>query len=314
MRKLVMAGVLASACGGLEDRTIPVSPGLAEVFIPNSLFLGEPTHGHMRWPNASSCNFDDWFCRTPPGLTMTVLGLTCHGCNILVDPTGITTLGITDFTVVATTDGPISVEAWMRFDATGKETRVSAFGTGDHEVALEARCGLIDSHVLASAAAAGSPYFEGDQIRACGSTRTSSEVIVIFLQIRTFHGMLRFPFCSNPDYCSGAWGEPLRPRDEIAFPRAPELWGSCTEFAGSGPRGSYSFAAFPSVGSIETMDVSAPRLDGGTFSASVAIPALSATPGDCPGVIGRFPARQAGAMRWEGAGSRASGPQPRAPT
>jgi hypothetical protein len=276
MRKLVVAVVLASACQGIEGRTISVGPGLAEVFIPNSLFIGEPVNGHMRWPNASSCNFDEWFCRTPPGLTMTVLGLTCRGCDILVDPTGTTTQGITEFTVVATTDGPISVDAWMRFDATGQETRVSAHGTGDHEVALEARCGLIDSSVLASAG--GSLHFEDNQIRACGSTRRSSERIVIFPQIRTFHGELRFPFCSNPEHCSGSWGEPLRPRDEIEFPMVPELWGWCTELAGSGPRGSYPFAAFASVGSIETMNVTAPRLDGGTFSASVAIPRLPSEP------------------------------------
>ncbi|HEX7843646.1 MAG TPA: hypothetical protein VF469_39505 [Kofleriaceae bacterium] len=214
-----------------------------------------------------------------------MLGLTCHGCNIVVDPTGTTTttLNDTEFTVVATTDGPISVDVWMRFDATGEETRMSASGTGDHEVALETRCGLIDSQRLAAAAKDPNPsfHFESDQIHACGSTRTSSETILILPQIRTFQGNLRFPFCwPSSSSCSGPSGEPLRPRDELAFPMAPELWGSCTEFAGTGPRGSYPFAAFPSVGSIETMNVSAPRLDGGTFSASVAIPMLSSTPGN----------------------------------
>lgn len=207
------------------------------------MFLGEPTHGFMRWLNEYECGRDDWTCRTPPGLTKTVLGLTCHGCDVVVDPTGTTTttLNDTEFTVVATTDGPITIDARMRFDATGKETTVTASATGDHEVALEARCGLVDSQVLAAAAKDPTPsfHFESDQIQACGSTRTSSQTVLIFPQIRTFQGNLRFPFClSSGSSCSGPSGEPLRPRNEIAFPMAPALWGDCTEFAGTGPRGS----------------------------------------------------------------------------
>src|SRR3954469_14947394 len=114
----VLAAVgLASACPACT--TVPLSPGQPAVRLSSKWIQGEPTDVVFTWPNATQCSSDeDWSC-LPPVPPLTILHLACQGCSIVEDPTGTSTPNWALVKAVATTDGPIELDATLRFDATG---------------------------------------------------------------------------------------------------------------------------------------------------------------------------------------------------
>lgn len=231
---------------------------------------GRPTHVGFQWPNASICNFDDWFCRWPEGLTTTVIAVTCHGCTVIDDPTGTTAWSMTprSITAVATTDGAIAVDITLRFDATGDERTVSAAAHGDHEVALEAECRLIDIAELHYGTTAPEQLTPPSAFRPCGATRLATEAVVVFPAIRTHHDWRYFPFCFPGWGCETGWSEPLRPLQQLSMTPPPAGWGQ----VGYSSEGKLVyFAAYPGrvAGPI---GLSTPLLSGVIASASLVIP------------------------------------------
>jgi hypothetical protein len=166
-------------------------------------------------------------------------------------------------TAVATIDGPITFEATMRFDATGRIGRVSASAVGDHEVALEARCAVIETSALSPSGG----NIDDRLFHDCGATRLSSETVVIAPAIRTQANIVRFPFCpESPPTCTGPWGARYRPRSQLSITPVPTAWGLSRAFP------LYWFAVMPSATSAETVSLSAPLATGEIATTSVAIP------------------------------------------
>lgn len=238
-----------------------------------SWIQGRPTEVSFEWPNATLCNFDEWFCRWPEDLTTTVMHVSCHGCTLLDDPTGTTAWSMAQrkLTAVATTDGTISVEIALRFDATGDEQTVSATALGDHEVALEADCRVIDlAEMSYGATAPEGQLTRASAMRACASTRLPTEAVAVFPAIRTYRGERYFPFCFSGWGCTTGWNEPLRPLQQLAMTPAPAGWG---QVAYSPSAELVFFAAYGGDVSA-TIELSAPLLSGGIGSTSVVMPRL----------------------------------------
>jgi len=254
--------------------TIDASPGRAEISMNNSWIQGRPTEVSFRWPNASICNFDDWFCRWPDGLTTTVMAVTCHGCTLLEDPTGTTAWSMTPakLTATAITDDAITIDIALRFDATGDTQTVSATALGDHETALEADCRLIDVAELryGSTAPDGGQVTSASAVHACGATRLPTQAIVVFPAIRTHRDQRYFPFCFPDWSCTTGWNEPLRPLSQLSITPAPAGWG---QIGYSSDGKLVYFAAYPGDAS-GTIELSAPLLSGDMSSASVVVPSV----------------------------------------
>lgn len=255
--------------------TVDAYPGRAEIAMNAAWIQGRPTEVSFQWGNASICNFDDWFCRWPDGLTTTVLSVSCHGCTVLDDPTGTTmfTEAMRKLTAVATTDGPISVSVALRFDATGDERTVTATAVGDHEVALEADCRLIDVSDLQYGATAPETILPSNTaLQSCGTTRLSTQAVIVFPAIRTFRDQRYFPFCFSGWGCTTGWNEALRPLRQLSLTPAPAGWGQIGHRPGAGDE-LVLFAAYPDA-PAGTLELSAPLLSGAVASASLAIPGV----------------------------------------
>src|SRR5262249_46499422 len=151
-------------------------------------------------------------------LTMTVMSLQCNGCVVLEDPTGSTVLNETDLVATATTDGPVTVTADLRFDATGEIRRVVASTTGDHEIALEATCRLLDPAVPTNFDVPDS------QLRDCTTTRRPDDRVVVFPLVRTYHDGLRLPFGCY-DVCLTHWSDKYRSQSSITITPPAIDWG-----------------------------------------------------------------------------------------
>lgn len=254
---------LAAACAACT--TVPLAPGEPAVRASTQWIQGEPTDVVFTWDNATQCNDDDWGC-APAVPPLTILQVTCQGCRVIGDPTGTSTPNWGVVKAVATADGPITLAATLRFDATGDQRVVSATATGDHEVALEAGCKVVDSAQVTPGPIGRS--IPAELFRPCGATRLASETAVVFPVIRTFQGNTRFPFCAGAGPCTTYFGEPLRPLASIAVAPAPASWA----FTIATP--STMFAVLPPVIPDQTVSISAPLADGTIAKTSVAIPAI----------------------------------------
>jgi hypothetical protein len=254
---------LAAACPAC--RTVPLSPGEPAVRLSSQWIQGEATDVVFTWPNATECEGDDWGC-APPVPPLTILHVACQGCNIVGDPTGTSTPNWAVVKAVATADGPIGINATLRFDATGDQRVVSASAAGDHEVAVEAECKLIDSDALTPSKLAHAVPVE--LFHTCGATRLASETAVVFPVIRTFHSGTRFPFCTGGFPCTTYYGTELRPLTSISIAPLPTIWAYTSADALS------MFAVLPPVIPDQMVSVSAPLADGTISKLSVAIPAI----------------------------------------
>jgi len=259
----ILAVMVAVAPGCLASE-LPADPGEASVTLNGPWIQGEPSRGVLEWPNKELCSDDDWSCAGGARLTMTVLSVQCSGCDLLDDPSGTTVLNSTPLIATATTDGQITVPADLRFDATGEVRHVVASTTGDHEVALEAPCWLLDPAVPISFDV---PDWE---LRDCTTTRRPDDRVVVFPIIRTFRGALRLPFGCN-DLCSGPWFDKFRSQSSIVITPPAADWGRSSAVHADGYADG-SFAILPALGSTSTVSLSAPLASGEISTVSVAIP------------------------------------------
>jgi hypothetical protein len=260
MKAILLMGVMVSGC--VTDAMADYPPGVLTVFSESQEWIqGEPINAWLDFDY--HCPPDDFQCpRTP----MTVLHVACDGCEILEDPTGNAPAIRPRIRAVATVDGPITLEATVRKEATGEVRQMSATMTGDHEVALDAECTSIDTRtVMNRAPNDGTPL----PFRSCETTRLPSESVVLFPVIRTFRGGRRFPFCIHGGACTTWAGRKLRPLASLSIQPAPTGWGTSytAEFAGE-------FAILPPLGSTQTVSLNARLATGEVSTTSVAVPPL----------------------------------------
>jgi len=254
-------GTLVAACLTSGCRSVPLAPGEPSARLSPKWIQGDPTEVVFTWPNAMDCGVDDWGC-APPVPPLTVVQITCHSCDVIDDPTGITTPNWSVMTAVATADGPITIDATLRFDATGDERHVALSTTGDHEVALEAECKLIETSALSSRGAIPVELFH-----ECGATHVAGETAVVFPRIRTAAGDARFPFCVGRP-CTTYYGEELRPISSLMIAPSPTSWAYTTA------NDVNEFAVLPPVIPDQSVSVSAPLASGTISTVSVPIPAI----------------------------------------
>lgn len=242
---------------------MPLAPGEPAARLSPIWIQQEPTQIVFTWPNATQC--EDESC-IPPVPPLTIVQIACHGCDIIGDPTGTTTPNWSVVTAVATTDGPITIDATLRFDATGDKRLVTASTTGDHEVAVEAECKLIDASELTANTLR--TEFPVALFRACGATRASSEAVVLFPVIRTAGGAARFPFCIGNPTCTNNYGSPLRPIAGLSITPPTTRWATTTASDHK------DFTVLPADVPGPTVSISTPLAGGAVSTASVAIPTL----------------------------------------
>lgn len=267
MRMAVVGLVLGSGCS--FDAQEPNTPGEPELYLDDVLDSQFWVQGEMNdilaaWTNTCA-DVGDWFC---PYSSMTVEDIHCTGCTVTHDPVEIFSPDRVAFGGIATTDGAIAITAQLRFDQTGATSVVSLMATGDHEIALEATCKLIDGAALQSHLSFTVP---AELFRDCDTPRGTGDVAVVFPALRTFHGKARFPFasCANSPQCARPNGDPVRLRSSLSFSLAPTGWGY------SDQPGPGQFAILPDVAVDTDMVLSAPLMPSGIGMATVTIPAAS---------------------------------------
>jgi hypothetical protein len=259
MRMMIAALLLGTGCLGLQET--PNTPGDPDLFFESQSYWvqGESNDVAADWSNACA-GTGDWFC---PSSTMTVEDVSCAGCTVTHDPIHVTANDGVVFGGVATTDGTITMVAQLRFDPTGATAQVSQSVTGDHEVALEATCKLIDNAVLQQYLAGAVP---AGMFRDCDTPRGVHDVAVVFPALRTFHGNARFPFCADNPKCVLRNGDPLRLRSALAIAPAPTGWGRSAQIEPA------EFAIMPDMATDTDVTLSTPLMPTGVGTATVQIP------------------------------------------
>lgn len=259
MRMIIAALWLATGCAGLqEDQNTPGFPGL--FFESQSYWVqGESNQVIAEWSN-SCAGTGDWFC---PSSTMTVEDVHCAGCTVAHDPIHVTAQDDVVFAGIATTDQTITMVAQLRFNPTGATAQVSESVTGDHEIALEATCKLIDSAVLQQYLAGAVP---AGMFRDCDTPRGADDVAVVFPALRTYHGKARFPFCADGPECMAPSGDPVRLRSSLAIVPAPSGWGRSDQIDPA------DFAIMPDTAAGTDATLSTPLMPAGVGTATVRIP------------------------------------------
>lgn len=254
-----LLGLLGVGCLGRQE--LPIAPGEASIdIVEGTWFQGARSSVWLSYPNATLCDEEDWSC-VDPETTMTVVSATCNGCTFIEDPTGKIGPGMVAADAIASVDGRITIDATLRFGATGPLAQVTGSVTGDHEVALVATCALVDSAVLA---ASRSSLGAGD-LRDCkhASTRRSNETVLVFPDIHTAHSGDFAGFCTSLD-CRGA-------RTVTTTPPAA-AWGNVHD-------GYYiPFIAMPPLDPTTTaISLSLPLATGELSTLSLAVPPLAAS-------------------------------------
>jgi len=280
MRNMILICGLTAGCGlGELGYTVSTGPGDASVSMPSRWVQGRLTEVSLELPNFENCDYDGLFCHIPAGITTTVLSVTCHGCTIVEDPTGTTRDSQTPISLmaVAITDGQISVESQMRFDATQDKRWASSSAQGDHEIGLDVQCRTIDVAELhlggPPAPVTGLGLIDGALLHPCGATRLANEVVVAFPRVHTFRDYMDFPFCLPGMYCESFWSE-LRPREQLSIRPAPVGWWQVLNPSTDDP---VFFAELPAdvSGSVE---FHTQLLGGVDATASLEVPALADPP------------------------------------
>jgi hypothetical protein len=258
MRMILALLWLGTGCVAFRE---PNTPGYSMLFFESQFYWvqGESNDAIAIWGN-SCAGTGDWFC---PSSTMTVEDVSCTGCAVTHDPIHVTAQDRVVFGGVATTDDTITMVAQLRFNPTGEIAQVSESVTGDHEVALEATCKLIDNVVLQQHIAGAVP---AAMFRDCDTPRAPHDVAVVFPVLRTFHGMARFPFCADNPGCVLRNGDPLRLRSALAIEPAPTGWGRSDQIAPA------QFAIVPDMAADTDVQLSTPLMPTGVGTATVHIP------------------------------------------
>jgi hypothetical protein len=256
MRMAAVGLLLGPGCAYPQEPNTPGEPELYVFDFPDSRFWvqGESNDVIAAWSNTCA-GTGDWLC---PYSSMTVEDIHCAGCLVTHDPIEVLSSDRVVFGGIATTDGAITVGAQLRFDQTGATRMVSLTATGDHEVALEATCKLIDSAALQRYLAFTVPT---ELFRDCDTPRGTGDVAVVFPVLRTFQGKARFPFCADSSECT-------RPRSSLSISLAPTGWGHSDRLPGQ-------FAILPDVAVDTDVALSAPLMPTGLGTAMVTIPAAS---------------------------------------
>lgn len=263
MRIFAMGVLLMSRCVlGVQDRMD--LPGDAEISLSpeRSWIPGEPSSAIASWAYACE-GTGDWGC---PSSSFTLLDATCDGCTV-IGPVGVLAWRAVAFQATATTDGPITLAATVRFDPTGEVKTVTASTVGDHEIGLEGRCRLIDTATLTQPDLT-YPAFPEELFRSCDTPRLASDTVVIFPALRTFRGDSRFPFCMTSALCGGFQGPYIRPPSGFSMTPAPTGWGMAAQIEPA------AFAILPAMPAGGTVSLSAQLSPSGTATASVEIPAI----------------------------------------
>lgn len=254
--------VLVAGCLG----PFGASPGEPDVFMPATLVQGAPSAVSAHWGYDCERN-EQWPC---PSSTKTVMDVACSGCQVLEPATGFTGYSVPVMQAVATTDGPIKLSVTLRFDDTGEIRTVSRTATGDHEVALEATCGIIDTSVFGHL----QPYemIATYSLSPCGATREASETVMLIPTIRTLRGNVWFPFCLERP-CGGQYGEPFRPLASLAIEPAPVAWWKTEQYYFRTDQfGAFALAQLPADLLDTRVSLSAALIDGTIATTSVAVP------------------------------------------
>ncbi len=257
MRNVVLLGLFTSGCLGPQEPAIAAGEPSVEI-TEGTWFQGEPSTVRLSYPNATLCDEEDWSCVNNGDATMTVVSAICHGCTFVEDPTGKTGLGAVEAVAIANVDGPITIDAKLRFDATGSSAQVTGSVTGDHEVALVATCALVDSAVLSR-----TRYPVARDLRDCDSTRTrrATETVVVFPNLHTAHSGDFAGFCTSLD-CGSS-------RQVTAMPAAA-AWGAVED------RSYTPFIVMPALDATTTaISLSFPLSTGELSTLSLAVPPLA---------------------------------------
>lgn len=258
--KAIAGVLLLSGCLTMNRMDIP---GRADLFLdPQITWIeGEPSEVSVYW--AYACDgTGDWGC---PSSTTTVLDIHCDGCTIPHDPTGNSTYRGPRFDAIATTDGPITMTASLRFDATGEIAHAVSTVQGDREVALEATCQLIDTATLAKQ----NLQFAVNStlLRPCDAKRLATDTVVVFPTVRTARGDARFPFCPGSAPCASLEGAPRRNLSSLSFTSPVTAWGR--------NENGHSFAILaPLSPDAQTVAITVPLLPIGTATTTIAVPAV----------------------------------------
>lgn len=262
--------VAAMACGpAIDTRYISTVAGTPAVVAPEMWLQGDVIEVTYRWPNAYYCNFDEWFCENPRGLTTTVLAASCTGCSFVDDPTGRTAPSEQRGTFRATTaqDGPVRVELRLRFDATGATQGVAATAVGEHEAGLVATCGLVPRAELPATG----DFVRTDAIRSCTAPRAATDAVIVTPRIRLASGAVYFPWCL--DWFCQSRGDQARPVTAIGTSLAIERWWSMS----AGLPYQYFFVV-TAPGDGGTLRLTAPLLHGPMAETGLELPKIAEAP------------------------------------
>ena len=251
---MVLLGLFASGCD-LGPEVLPIAAGEPAVRIESGTwFQGMPGNAGLTWPNAMLCDEEDWSCANPDA-TMTVLSATCNGCRFVEDPTGKSTSRSVNANAFATVDGPISIDATLRFDATGATAHVTGTVTGDHEVALVATCAVVENALLA-----GNARVDPRAFRECDDRR-ATDTVVLFPLIHTAHSGDFAWFCTSLDNCGGS--------PQVAIMPPAVAWGHTVD-PGYNP-----FVVMPALGAATMAMLSVPLATGELSTVSVTVPSVA---------------------------------------
>jgi hypothetical protein len=272
MKTTLLGVAILSACTTAPER--PAGP--PTLWTSPTWFKGEDNVVTLEWATASNCALNDWTCSDSLAWTLHVDSVSCQGCTITSDPSGGESGGGAIIRAIATTDGPVTITATATYIPDGEVDTVSITTQVDQEVALHARCRLVDTSLLASLVAdlqsvpAPEPSAPGDiLVRECGASRLSTETVMIFPEVVTARGATIFPFLADDARDLAEYPDPnVRPLSTLAVSSAPALWWYADGFAPA------DFASFPTLDGVEHIDLSTRLSTGATATTSVAIPPI----------------------------------------
>lgn len=255
--RIAIVALLMSACTLGHRNDLPGEPQFG--FQTQWLVQGEPTETSLYWAYACDAT-GDWGC---PSSTFTVLEVSCDGCEVTDDPTNVTSRGGVGLGVVATSGESITVRVTARFDDTGEVRHVIASALVDHELALQAKCRLIDTSALGQHDL--KSLVSDELFRSCDTPRRESDTVAIFPIIDRALGFARFPFCVYSYPCTDPYGAQLRPLSAVSITPTPTGWGMTNVLPGA-------FALLPPLAAEQTVSLSAVLVNGDVSTTSVTIP------------------------------------------
>ena len=159
---------------------VPDLSGLADICELN---FGEPPN-IPTWVQGHPLNLTFGSCASTR--TMVVTSVTCENCAVSEELTGQAFVGSGSVHATATNDDTATLIVAARYSDDGTTTSFTFSGQGDHEVALQAECKLIDASELNAVDINGNPI--DPNFRDCGSTRSANDVVTVLPKVVTFHG------------------------------------------------------------------------------------------------------------------------------